>query len=553
MTHLIGQQLGRYRIDAEIGRGGMARVYRATDPSLRRTVALKVLAPQLALDPEFARRFEREAVTAANLRHPAIVTVYDVGEANGLHYIAMEFIHGRTLHAILRERGALGLGYAVALIAPIADALDYAHRQGAVHRDIKPQNMLIDVDGRVLLTDFGIAQAPEGRDGDRLTRTGIFMGTPEYISPEQASAQRVDGRSDLYSLGIAAYEVITGEVPFSGATPQLIVAHVQAPPPPVSARAIDQPPELDLVLARALAKRPDSRYPTGVEFVAALRQVAAQYAVSLPGTAQIAQLAEPDATVRAVVPRRPPVQRMPADPAAQATRVSQPARPPASPPRRTPRPASATGDDALEHDRSVQAGIPWQIVTPLLAGVAIVLVIALFGSMQIFGSSSRTPTLTPRLTPLPAPSAVVDATSPALPTPLPPTITASATLAPSATATALADTATPEPPTATRPVPPTATAPPLPQPTDTALPPTSTATPEPPTSTATPEPPTSTATPEPPTSTVTPEPTETPTATSTATATEAPATSTPTSSEAATNGPTSTPTPDILPTPPSAG
>src|SRR6266545_3359540 len=294
MTHLVGQQLGRYRVQEEIGRGGMARVYRAQDTLLRRTVALKVLAPQLAVDPEFAQRFEREAVTAANLRHPNIVTIYDVGEHSGLRYIAMEYVRGRTLHAIIEERGALGLGAAIAIVGPVAAALDYAHSQGAVHRDIKPQNIMIDAEGRVLLTDFGIAQAPEsGDDGRRLTRTGIFMGTPEYISPEQASAQRVDGRSDLYSLGIATYEVITGAVPFSGATPQLIVAHAQKPPPPPSSIDPEQPPELDMVMARILAKRPENRFASGVGFVEALRVVARKYVIDVTTQQQLAALAKP--------------------------------------------------------------------------------------------------------------------------------------------------------------------------------------------------------------------------------------------------------------------
>jgi len=279
LTHLIGKQLGRYTIQEEIGRGGMARVYRAQDTQLKRTVAIKVLLPQLAVDPEFAERFEREAVTAANLRHSNIVTIYDVGEQDGLRYIAMEYVRGHTLHAIIQERGALGLGYAITIVGPVAAALDYAHRQGAVHRDIKPQNIMIDVDGRVLLTDFGIAQAPEGGSGggERLTRTGIFMGTPEYISPEQASAQRVDGRSDLYSLGIATYEVITGNVPFSGATPQLIVAHAQTPPPPISTQDRDLPPELDQVMSALIDDLKDrglldhTMVITGANHVQALR------------------------------------------------------------------------------------------------------------------------------------------------------------------------------------------------------------------------------------------------------------------------------------------
>jgi serine/threonine protein kinase len=292
LTHLIGKQLGRYTIQEEIGRGGMARVYRAQDTQLKRTVAIKVLLPQLAVDPEFAQRFEREAITAANLRHPNIVTIYDVGEQDGVRYIAMEYVRGHTLHAIIEERGALGLGYAITIVGPVAAALDYAHRQGAVHRDIKPQNIMIDVDGRVLLTDFGIAQAPEGGSsgGERLTRTGIFMGTPEYISPEQASAQRVDGRSDLYSLGIATYEMITGNVPFSGATPQLIVAHAQTLPPPISTQDQDLPPELDRVMARILAKRPDQRFATGAAFVDELRSVARKYGLAVASPRQLAVL-----------------------------------------------------------------------------------------------------------------------------------------------------------------------------------------------------------------------------------------------------------------------
>ncbi|HEY3231586.1 MAG TPA: serine/threonine-protein kinase, partial [Roseiflexaceae bacterium] len=400
MTHLVGQQLGRYLIQEEIGRGGMARVFRALDTQLQRIVALKVLAPQLAIDPEFARRFEREAVTAANLRHPNIVTIFDVGEQNGLRYIAMEYLRGRSLHLILEERGALKLGYAIGIVGPVAAALDYAHSQGAVHRDVKPHNIMIDTDGRVLLTDFGIAQAPEGT-GERLTRTGIFMGTPEYISPEQASAQRVDGRSDLYSLGIASYEIITGQVPFSGATPQLIVAHAQNVPPPPSSVDPTQPLELDVVLSRILAKRPEQRFASGAAFVEALRIVARKHGIPTATPAQLASLVlprdssagqetvslgrgrTPHAPVVVPPPMRPPPSRPRADDPTEAAlppvppALGVPGRPPPEPmrgsfgdeeplvrpvvPARRPLPARPADDGG-------GARGPWAFAVPLLGG-----------------------------------------------------------------------------------------------------------------------------------------------------------------------------------------
>jgi serine/threonine-protein kinase len=270
----------------------MARVYRAFDTQLQRTVALKIMATQLSADPEFARRFQREAVLAANLRHPSIVTIYDVGEQDGLRYIAMEFVEGRSLHAALREHGALGLGYAASILKPIGDALDYAHTQGAVHRDIKPHNVMIDITGRVLLADFGIAQPPDA-EKEGLTRTGIFMGTPEYISPEQAEGQRVDGKSDLYSLAIITYEILTGQVPFSGNTPQLILAHVHSSPPSPSSIKPDLPEEINLVLMRALSKSPHERFQSGAALVEALSIVARRNSIVSAGTAEIAALASP--------------------------------------------------------------------------------------------------------------------------------------------------------------------------------------------------------------------------------------------------------------------
>ncbi|MBM7842960.1 serine/threonine-protein kinase [Herpetosiphon giganteus] len=344
MTSWNGRQFGKYILHNEVGRGGMARVFRATDTTLQRTVALKILAPQLASDPESSQRFEREAITAGNLHHPSIVTIFDVGEAEGLPYIAMEYIAGRSLQAVIDEQGALGLGYAVALLMPVAEALDYAHSQQAVHRDVKPHNILLNADGRVLLTDFGIAQAPVVNE-KRLTRAGMFMGTPEYIAPEQASAQLVDGRSDLYSLGIVAFEVITGQVPFTGTVPELLVAHTYTPPPAITSLVPGLPAAFDKVFERALAKQPSERPPSAVAFIDALRTLSSRVGITIPSKDELKGLAVPagssagKATV--AINALPALQRQ-SDPSAQTdVGAIQPQARPATPvPQPVPRPSN---------------------------------------------------------------------------------------------------------------------------------------------------------------------------------------------------------------------
>lgn len=500
LTSLLGRHLGRYHIQEEIGRGGMARVYRAYDPQLQRQIALKVLAPQLALDTEYIQRFQREAIIAANLHHPNIVTIYDVSEIDGLHFIAMEYIRGRSLHAIINERGALGLPNAVAIISAVGAALDYAHRQGAIHRDVKPHNVMINISGRVLLADFGIAQMPEAR-GDRLTRTGIFIGTPEYISPEQASARQVDGRSDLYSLGITAYELITGTVPFSGATPQLMIAHLQSPPPPLSTLDPQQPPELDSVLARSLAKNPDTRYQTGAAFTEALRQVARKHGLQEADAAQLAELALPrplpEGQVTAHVPTdetaRQPVPPVPVRPVAPQPESPQSVsvQPPVSP---RPEPRVVQDEQPTLAPVSQSGQVPPANRRGLWIALGVLLLLGL-GALLVQGREQPGQVL-PTATTKPIPT---------LPTN---TVTASRVPSPSPravpTPTSISASPSPEPTVQPSPVPtrrPTRQPTAVPVPVDTDIPATETATAEEPT--ATDLPPTLTPTDVPPTLTPT--------------------------------------------------
>ena len=292
MFNLVGRRIDRYKIQAEIGRGGMARVYRALDTILGRQVALKVLSPQLANDPEFSARFRREGKIVAALQHPHIVTLFDVGESDGIQYLAMDFIDGRSVYAVIRERDALPGETVAIIIRAVASALDYAHSRGAIHRDIKPQNILIDTNGRLLLTDFGISLSNDDESG-RLTRTGLFMGTPEYMSPEQVSGNAVDYRTDLYSLAITAYEMFSGEIPFRGNTPDLIVAHAQKTAPPLPTELNGLPDTLIDVLAKALAKDPATRYQSGLAFSMAIDAAFAQLPTNTVSAALVAGLAQP--------------------------------------------------------------------------------------------------------------------------------------------------------------------------------------------------------------------------------------------------------------------
>jgi eukaryotic-like serine/threonine-protein kinase len=249
---------GRYRLDRELARGGMAAVWIAEDPLLSRRVAVKLLHPQLAVDDALRTRFRNEAIAAAKLTHPGIVATYDTGDDDGLAYIVMELVEGKTLRRIIDQNGKLPVEQAVDISSQVADALEHAHRQGLVHRDIKPANVLVQADGRAKVTDFGIAKAA---GGDDLTRTGTVVGTARYLAPEQVNGSPVDGRADVYALGLLLYEMLTGEPPFGGDNDMATaVARLTNAPEPVRAARPEVPRALEDVVARSLARDPQYRY-----------------------------------------------------------------------------------------------------------------------------------------------------------------------------------------------------------------------------------------------------------------------------------------------------
>lgn len=271
MSDLIGSSFGQYQILREIGRGGMAVVYEAYQPSLTRRVAIKVLQAHLAADAAFVDRFLLEARAAARLEHPNIVAIYEVGEWSGYYFIAMRELTGESLHSLIQHNGRLSLDRTIAILSQVASALDYAHSHGVIHRDIKPANIIVGVDDHATLTDFGIAKLMEGR---HLTQTGAMMGTPEYMSPDQAIGKPVGPSSDIYSLGIVFYQMLTGRVPFQAdSTPVILYKHVYEQPGSVRTYAPGLPTGVDSVLARALAKDPEQRFRTAGEFVAAMQAV----------------------------------------------------------------------------------------------------------------------------------------------------------------------------------------------------------------------------------------------------------------------------------------
>ncbi|MGQ9849843.1 MAG: protein kinase domain-containing protein, partial [Aggregatilineaceae bacterium] len=319
MAELIGHTLGQYRLEALIGRGGMASVYRARQESMDRDVAIKVMAAELAHNSEFVARFEREARVIARLQHPHILPVIDFGRHGDRVYLVMQLVEGGVLSDRLRQT-PLTLTQVTRFLTQIASALHYAHQRGVVHRDLKPNNVLLDTQDNVYLTDFGIAKMLAGTTttAQSLTATGSVMGTPAYMAPEQWRSEPVDARTDIYALGVILFEMLVGALPFHADTPfSMMYKHFDTPPPPLHAINPTLPPALDAVVLRALAKDPADRYPSA-------QQLADDFARAVA--------ALPPDTTQQPLPRATPEQIERATPSAGQRAATPPVPPPPGPP-----------------------------------------------------------------------------------------------------------------------------------------------------------------------------------------------------------------------------
>jgi serine/threonine-protein kinase len=273
---MVGEVLAdRYELEELVGAGGMSSVYRAHDRLLDRKVAVKVLHQQYSGDEDYVERFRREARSVAALSHPNIVTVIDRGEHGDRQFIVFEYVEGENLKRLIERRGQAPVPTALELGIQIAGGLAFAHQQGLVHRDVKPQNVLLNGDGRAKVTDFGIARSLDMQHG--MTQTGTVLGTSDYIAPEQAQGQRVDEHTDVYSLGVVLYELLTGEVPFPGENfVAVAMRHINEEPPLVGDKRPDVPPRVEAAIRKAMAKRPEDRFPTMAALCAELEACLAE-------------------------------------------------------------------------------------------------------------------------------------------------------------------------------------------------------------------------------------------------------------------------------------
>jgi tRNA A-37 threonylcarbamoyl transferase component Bud32 len=376
MENLTGKQFGPYQIVAPLGEGGMAAVYKAYQPGMERYVALKVLPRSYADDPQFLARFQREAKLLAQLQHPHILPVFDFGQAESYTYIVMPFIQSGTLTDQLKG-SPISLPRIRQVITQVGEALAYAHGRGLIHRDIKPSNILIDESGNCLLTDFGLARMVE--DAVNLTSTGTIMGTPAYMSPEQGSGQKIDARSDIYSLGVVLFEMATGRVPYRAETPIAVVfKHVQDPLPPARSINPDLPEAVELVILKSLAKNPEDRYQTAGDLVRAIQGAIPESHVSTAAAA-------------ATIAQKPVAAQAPAS-AKEGSAVSKPAEEQAPPAATMVEEGMAPTMMAQPKKRSGMPAWVWAVV-----GVVLLMVIA-GGGFALFGRGAAiapTPTVAP--------------------------------------------------------------------------------------------------------------------------------------------------------------
>ncbi len=437
-AHLVGKTLeGKYRLDAFLSGGGMGAVYKATHVMLGKTVAVKVIKPELVTSPEIVRRFQREARAATSLNHPNIVGVFDLGQTeDGTLYLAMEFIEGTSLKEVIRRSGPLEARRIVHLLLQVAGALALAHRHNIVHRDLKPHNIMLTTgetgDEVAKLVDFGIAKTFDDA-ATQLTRTGYALGTPQYMSPEQALGKEVDGRSDLYSLGVILYEMLTGEVPFSDeSAPAILVKHMNEAPVPPSARRPDVAvnPELEAIALRCLEKDPARRFQRAEEVAEALRAAVGIAAPAAEATVPLARAASPSAQPTevlqpAVGARTPsPAAGGTAAPAEPASRAPMPAGGGATPATaQAPAAAAAAAAEVARPAPSRHRGVPALVLAVVVAGVAVVAGAAWlvarwgpFGARPIEEAQTPAGVTSPEMALVPAASPAMAEPPPAAPT-----------------------------------------------------------------------------------------------------------------------------------------
>ena len=432
------RSIGPYDLLEPLGRGGMGVVYRARHRDLQAFRAIKLLPPHLAADESFVGRFKREAITAAGLRHPNIVLIYDVGQQDDYHYIVMDHVEGRPLREVIHDDKPIPIGRAIRLLRPLAEALDFAHQHGFIHRDVKPTNVIVGKDDHVTLLDFGIARAIES--AQQFTREGLIVGTPEYMAPEVVTGGTPGASADLYALGVVAFEVLTGHVPFRGSTTTAVAfAHVNTPPPSPRADRADLPEPMERVLLRQLSKAPSLRFPDARSFVDALEHGPPDEmdGATRGFTGSMTVIDQAPETI--VVPRGPVAPPSPPPGVPVAPGGSRPMPTAAPPTVGHPIPGAPTPPGAGQA-AGPSRGKPWLVVV-----VAAVLLVMLGGYGLLEWRGRRADTAT-------TPTVQAQATKPAAATSAPATSAPATSMPPTAVAKAPATTAPPAAPSAAPPV-----------------------------------------------------------------------------------------------------